>query len=99
MAVATRVICSMAVKKKKKTVNVKPKEDQDFVELGARIRALRVKAGYKSGEKFALDHEFSRVQYNRWETGKRNISYKHLIKLTNAFKISLSDFFGEGFSN
>lgn len=87
----------MATKKKKKPV--KAKEDQELLEIGNRIRALRIQCGYKSAEKFALDNELSRVQYNRWETGKRNISYKNLIKLTKAFKISLTDFFGKGFSN
>jgi transcriptional regulator with XRE-family HTH domain len=87
----------MATKKKSKPE--KAKEDPELLELGNRIRALRVQAGYKSAEKFALDNELSRVQYNRWETGKRNISYKNLIKLTKAFKISLSEFFKKGFGN
>ncbi|CAN5915523.1 hypothetical protein BH11BAC7_BH11BAC7_26290 [soil metagenome] len=87
----------MATKKKKKAV--KPKEDQELLELGKRLRSLRMKLGYKSAEKFALDNELSRVQYNRWETGKRNISYKNIVKLVKIFKLKLTDFFGEGFSN
>jgi transcriptional regulator with XRE-family HTH domain len=81
-------------KKQGKTA-AKTKSDPDLLRLGRRIRALRIKRGYKSGEKFALDHNLSRVHYGRWETGKKNITYKSLLMLAKAFKISLSEFFRE----
>lgn len=79
-------------KKQGKTA-AKTKSDPDLLRLGRRIRALRIKSGYKSAEKFALDNNLSRVHYGRWETGKKNITYKSLLTLAGAFKISLSEFF------
>lgn len=73
-------------------------DDPILVELGQRIKALRVERGYASAEKFALDHNFSRVHYGRWEAGKKNITYKSLRLLADAFGISLSEFFSEGVS-
>lgn len=81
-------------KKKAKSKKLK-EEDLDLLKLGKRIRALRIKQGYASGEKFALDNELSRVHYGRWEAGKSNITYKNLVMLAKVFKISLADFFGE----
>jgi len=83
---------------KSKVISNKSKEqegDPDLIHLGKRIRSLRVKQGYNSAEKFALDNELSRVHYGRWEAGKKNITYKSLRTLAKAFKISLSEFFRE----
>ncbi len=81
--------------KKQGKPDAKTKGDPDLIKLGRRIRALRIKKGYKSAEKFALDHDLSRVHYGRWETGKKNITYKSLLTLAKAFKMSLSEFFSE----
>lgn len=70
----------------------KEKNDSDLIKLGQRIRALRIDQGYKSAEKFALDHHLSRIHYGRWEAGKSNITYINLRVLAKAFKISLSEF-------
>lgn len=64
--------------------------------LGARVKYLRVKKGYSSGEKFALDHGFSRVQYGRWETGK-NLTFLSIVQMIDAFDITVKEFFSEGF--
>lgn len=66
--------------------------DQELIELGRRIRALRIAKGYKSAEKFALDHNLSRVHYGRWESGKKNITYKSLLVLARAHGMTLSEF-------
>ncbi len=66
--------------------------DQELTELGRRIRALRISKGYKSAEKFALDHNLSRVHYGRWEAGKKNITYKSLLILARAHGMTLSEF-------
>lgn len=81
--------------KKQGKTDAKAKSDPDLVKLGQRIRAFRIKRGYKSAEKFALDHNLSRVHYGRWETGKKNITYKSLLTLARAFKMTLSQFFSE----
>lgn len=66
--------------------------DQELKELGWRIRALRISKGYKSAEKFALDHNLSRVHYGRWEAGKKNITYKSLLILARAHGMTLPEF-------
>lgn len=67
-------------------------KDQELKELGRRIKALRVSKGYKSAEKFALDHNLSRVHYGRWEAGKKNITYKSLLILARAHEMTLPEF-------
>ena len=79
----------MAKKKGKGTG--KTQGDPDLIKLGKRIRAQRIKQGYKSAEKFALDHDLSRVHYGRWESGRTNITYKNLLVLAKAFKMPLSE--------
>lgn len=69
----------------------------DLRKLGDRLRALRLKRGYTSLEKFAFDNELSRVLYSNYESGRGNITYKNLLKVTRALGISLKDFFSEGF--
>ncbi|WP_343747214.1 helix-turn-helix transcriptional regulator [Fluviicola sp.] len=66
--------------------------DQELIELGKRIRALRIAKGYRSAEKFALDHNLSRVHYGRWESGKKNITYKSLLILARAHGMTLPEF-------
>jgi transcriptional regulator with XRE-family HTH domain len=70
----------------------------DLQKLGDRLKSLRLKKGYTSLEKFAFDNELSRVLYSNYESGKGNITYKNLLKVTKALDISLKDFFSEGFN-
>ena len=76
--------------KQKKKVAVPGKNAGKIAKLGARIKALRIKQGYASAEKFALDHELSRVQMGRWEQGK-NIRVETVFKLADAFGITASE--------
>lgn len=71
----------------------KPKEQ---VQLGNRIKQLRISKGYSNYEYFAYENEISRSQYGRYEKGE-DLRFSSLIKLTKAFEISLSEFFSEGF--
>jgi len=87
----------MAKTKPKTAIIPISKADPDLAKLGKRIRSLRKALGYKSAEKFALDHQFSRVHYGRWEAGQKNITFKSLKLLVKAFNITLSQFFSEGF--
>lgn len=82
------LFCGMA---KKKAASKTAAADQELRKLGERFKKLRKEAGFKSAEKFALEHDFSRVQYGRWETGMRNISYKNLQRLAKAFGITISE--------
>ena len=72
-------------------------QNPDLQKLGGRLKTLRLKKGYTSLEKFAFDNELSRVLYTNYESGKGNITYKNLLKVTRALGISLKDFFNEGF--
>jgi transcriptional regulator with XRE-family HTH domain len=65
-------------------------------QLGARIKQLRLKAGYANYELFAYDHNFSRSQFGRYELGE-NITFVTLIRIAGAFNMSLQEFFSEGF--
>lgn len=70
--------------------------DPELKELGNRIRALRIKAGYSSAEKFAVAHNISRNPYTRSEAGT-NLTFKSLRKLLKIMGVSIKQFFDEGF--
>ena len=74
----------------------KKKGEPEISRLAKRIRELRIAKGYKSSEAFALDHQLSRTHYGRWERGS-NITYTNLIRLADAFGVTLEEFFSEGF--
>ncbi|MBS1640863.1 MAG: helix-turn-helix transcriptional regulator [Bacteroidetes bacterium] len=80
--------------KAKKKVNLDA--DDQLVKLAVRIKALRMERGYTSYEYFAYDHDISRAQYGRYEKGQ-DIRFSSLIKLINAFDISIEEFFSTGF--
>ncbi len=63
-----------------------------FKKVGACIKTLRLKKGYKSYETFALDHNLDRKQYWRIENGA-NITIKSLLAIIKLHKITLPDFF------
>ena len=71
-------------------------EQTELEQLGARIRALRKARGYTSQETFAYDHDFNRVQYNKYERGG-DVRFSTLVRILKAMDISLKDFFKEGF--
>jgi transcriptional regulator with XRE-family HTH domain len=74
-----------------------PKDrNKDIQKLAKRMRALRIKQGYTNYENFAFDKELPRAQYGRYEKGE-DIRYSSLIKVINAFGMSLQEFFAEGF--
>ena len=64
--------------------------------LGDRIKQLRIAKGYSSYEYFAYDNNISRAQFGRYEQGQ-DLRMSSLIKVVNAFEISLEEFFSEGF--
>lgn len=65
--------------------------DVELKKLGARIKQLRIQKGYTNMDKFAYDHDINRTQYAQYEVGK-DLRYSSLIRLLNAFEISLIDF-------
>jgi hypothetical protein len=70
--------------------------EEELQKLGARIKSLRIRAGYTSYEYFAYDHDISRAQFGRYEQGQ-DLRMSSLIKVANAFGMTLQEFFSEGF--
>ena len=66
-------------------------------QLGNRIKSLRLSKGFTNAEKFAYEHDISRSQYAQYENGK-DLRFSSLLKLTQAFEITLEEFFAEGFN-
>ena len=83
----------MNSRKKPKPLDV----DNQIQRLGDRVKALRKNKGYTSAETFANDKGFNRALYGKYESGKRNIEFITLVRLANAFEITLQEFFSEGF--
>lgn len=67
-----------------------------FKKLGMRIRGLRIAKGYSSYEYFAYEHNFSRAQMGRYETGQ-DLRFSTLVRIATAFDMTLEEFFSEGF--
>lgn len=60
--------------------------------VGAKIKALRIEAGYKSYEVFAWENDLSRIQYWKMEKGV-NCTLKSLNKVLQIHNITIQDFF------
>lgn len=83
----------------KNTTKVKSKSkvpNEALVKLGERIKALRLKAGYTSYEHYAYEHDFSRAQWGRYESGE-DLRYTSLVKVVASFGMTMEQFFAEGF--
>jgi hypothetical protein len=70
--------------------------DDELKKLGSRIKELRIKKGYSSYEYFAYEHNISRAQFGRYEQGQ-DLRYSSLVKIVNAFGMTMNEFFSEGF--
>lgn len=67
-----------------------------LVKLGLRLKELRKKNGFGSQENFANICDLSRTQYSRYENGM-NLTMLLLFKILKVHKITLEEFFSEGF--
>ncbi|HEV2482985.1 MAG TPA: helix-turn-helix transcriptional regulator [Puia sp.] len=81
---------------KKKGVKTPIDAEDQLIKLGARIKALRIKAGYASYETFAYEHGLPRAQYGRYEQGK-DLRFSSLVKVIAALQMTVEQFFHEGF--
>ena len=70
--------------------------DIDLLALAERLKVLRKAKGFTNYEQFAYTYGIGRAQYGRYENGY-NISYKTLIKLIKIHKMTVAEFFSEGF--
>ena len=70
----------------------------DIIEMLAnRIKTLRKAKGYSSYEKFAIEHDISRMQYWRYEKGE-DMRFSSLYRVIQALDMTVEEFFSEGFS-
>lgn len=76
----------------KKRVKTPIEAEDQLIKLGARIKALRIKAGYASYETFAYEHGLPRAQYGRYEQGK-DLRFSSLVKVVAAFGMTMQEFF------
>jgi transcriptional regulator with XRE-family HTH domain len=66
--------------------------DHRMVKVASKLERIRIEKGYTSYENFAIEHGISRMQYWRMEKGT-NFTFESLIKILDAHKLSLADFF------
>lgn len=60
--------------------------------FGVRVKELRLHNGY-SQEAFSHECGLDRTYIASLEHGKRNVSIQNIKKITDAFKLTLMDFF------
>lgn len=78
---------------------IKPVDPEKALkQIGERIKQLRQERGYTSYEYFAYEHDIARSQFGRYEKGE-DLRFSSLVKVINAFGISIEEFFSEGFDN
>ena len=77
----------------KKTPIKKP-IDPRAEQVAKKLKEMRIEKGYTSYENFAIDKGIRRMQYWRMETGT-NFTFTSLLRILDAHKMSLSDFFEE----
>lgn len=63
----------------------------DMVQFGSKLKELR-KARHLSQEDLGAIMGVSRATIGSWESGRRNISIKHLEKLCDYFKLDMNYF-------
>ncbi len=86
----------MAKKVKVKPAQANKGKDKRLLQLGNRIKSLRIAKGYSNYEYFAYEHNISRSQFGRYENGE-DLRFSSLLKIVEAFDITLEEFFSEGF--
>ncbi|MBC6613208.1 XRE family transcriptional regulator [Hymenobacter sp. BT507] len=66
--------------------------DPRLQKIAARLRQLRLAAGYTSYEAFAFEHDLPRVSYGKHEKGS-NLTLKSLLRLLDIHQLTLPEFF------
>lgn len=70
--------------------------EKQLINLGKRLRKLRIERGFSNYEQFAFEYNLPRAQYGRYEKGQ-DLRFSSLLKVLKAMNVSLKDFFKEGF--
>ncbi len=71
-------------------------KEEVLKKLGKRVKKIRIAKGYTSYEYFAYEHNISRAQFGRYGRGE-DLRFSTLVKIIQAFNMSLEEFFSEGF--
>lgn len=66
--------------------------DERILQIGEKLRKIRIDRGYSSHEFFAWEHNIPRVQYWRMEKGS-NFTIRTLLRVLDAHEMSLQEFF------
>lgn len=66
--------------------------DDRIIEIGKKLKILRLQKGYSSYEVFAWDNEIPRIQYWRMEKGT-NFTITSLLRVLDVHNITLEEFF------
>ncbi|MDN5215565.1 XRE family transcriptional regulator [Fulvivirgaceae bacterium BMA12] len=69
-----------------------PKDKIRIEEIASRIKTLRIKAGYRSYQHFAIENDLDARQYFRLEKGQ-NLKLSSLFRILNIHGITPSEFF------
>ena len=64
--------------------------------IGKKLKKLREERGYKSSDAFTYDHEISRAQYGKYETGTQDMRISTLLKTVNLLGVTIEEFFRDG---
>ena len=72
-------------------------EEIRLKELGKRLKYFRKKAGYSNYNNLASEIGSSRSRYGSYENGG-NIKFSTLVKILSHLKVSIKEFFAEGFN-
>ena len=72
--------------------------EESLNQLGNRLKYFRKLKGYSNYERFAYEINISRTQYGKYEAGG-NIKFSTLIKILKHLKVSIKEFFQEGFDD
>lgn len=77
----------------KKDIKGVNKEDmKEVIELGRKIKAIRIRKGYSSAESFTRTHGIERSLYLRLENGC-DVNFSSLAKVVKALDIPFSELF------
>jgi hypothetical protein len=66
--------------------------DPRVLQIGEKLKKLRLKKGYPAYDYFAFEHDISRVLYWRMEKGT-NFTIGSFLKVLKAHNMSMKDFF------
>lgn len=81
----------MAVSEEKKELSPK---DKLLIEIGKRMKELRILEGFNSHENFAFEKGINRSQYGKYEKGRSDLQISTLIKIILSYKnMTVSKFF------